>query len=852
MGSQLCRQYATMHKKACRSVSAIGFLERCDDKFTLGLHLIYARAGGRYMGSGVNNRYALDRRPLWLIVGGLLSIVLSVVGPAVANAQFACSTNGNTETCSNSGVSGSFALATAVQNATIINHGTVNGSLDDFASAGGNTSVINAGTVSQFVQVSTNGGGSASANNSGTIGQFLQVFTNNGGNASATNSGTIAQSLQVLTQTGGTASATNSGTVGQFMQAFTNGGGNATGINSGVVGQYLQVYTNAGGNASATNSGAIGQYLQAFTGPGGGNASAANSGSVGSFMQAFANGAGNATAINSGSVRLFLQAFTNGGGSASGINYGSVGQAFQVGTTAGGDASATNSGSVGQAFQVNTNAGGNASATNLGTVGQALQVLASSGGNASAKNSGSVFGGVQLSAFGGGSSSLTNSGLISSMSGGPAIQFLGGPDTLTNMLGARVIGAIDLVGIHDTVNFVGGGNWLYTFNTLAGATINTNGAPFVVSGSTVAVLDQTAFALADRSLMFFTGGVSQMLRDRLYATTPVGGGSAVMSFAAPDGSGVAEQAQTAFNGVPSVAMAYASDPHPILGKSSTAVPYYDTTVWASGFGGQRDQNQMGQVLQAIDTAYGAAVGIDRVFASNVRLGGFLGGGAGRQAVESNIQTINTTYFYGGMYGQFDKGAQFVDFALWGGGLNNGTTRSIANNAAPTGLESATANYGGWFVSPELIYGVHIPMGRVVWTPRATFRYVGGMLDGYSEAGSSQNLTVGSRAINDIEERLEIEVSDVRPVSFGGTVKAALSAGVLGLERLGNPNINTVLLGQNLSFVTPGAENAFGPIAGATIQYFPTGYMSVYINAEGTVMTDKSKSGALTGGARVVF
>jgi hypothetical protein len=409
-------------------------------------------------------------------------------------------------------------------------------------------------------------------------------------------------------------------------------------------------------------------------------------------MQAFTNGGGNATAINSGSVRLFLQAFTNGGGNASGINYGSIGQAFQVGTAAGGDANATNYGSVGQAFQVDTNAGGNASATNLGTVGQALQVLANSGGNASVKNSGSVLGGVQLSAFGGGSSSLTNSGFISNTSGGAAIRFLGGPDTLTNVFGSRVIGAIDLVGVRDTVSSVGGGNWVYTFNTLAGATINTNGAPFAVSGSTVAVLDQTAFALADRSLMFFTGGVSQMLRDRLYTATPVGGGSAAMSFAAPDGSGVAQQAQTAFNGIPSVAMAYASDPRPILGKSWTAVPFYDTTVWASGFGGQRDQNATGQVLEAIDNAYGAAIGIDRAFASNVRLGAFLGGGAGRQAVESNIQTINTTYFYGGMYGQVDKGMQFLDFALWGGGMSNDTTRGVANNAAPTGFESATANY----------------------------------------------------------------------------------------------------------------------------------------------------------------
>ena len=150
---------------------------------------------------------------------------------------------------------------------------------------------------------------------------------------------------------------------------------------------------------------------------------------------------------------------------------------------------------------------------------------------------------------------------------------------------------------------------------------------------------------------------------------------------------------------------------------------------------------------------------------------------------------------------------------------------------------------------QLIYGMHIPIGHVVWTPRATVRYVGGLLDGYSETGSAQDLTVGRRAINDIEERLEIELSEVKQVSFGGTVKATVTGGVIGLERLGNPNINTVLLGQNLSFfVTPGANTAVGPVIGAGLQYRPTSSVSLYVNAEGTVMSDKSKSGAVTSAA----
>ena len=124
-------------------------------------------------------------------------------------------------------------------------------------------------------------------------------------------------------------------------------------------------------------------------------------------------------------------------------------------------------------------------------------------------------------------------------------------------------------------------------------------------------------------------------------------------------------------------------------------------------------------------------------------------------------------------------AQFLDFALYGGGMSNSSTRTVANNLAPDGLESATASYGGWFVSPELIYGLRIPMMDFVMTPRASVRYVGGVLDGYTEAGSAQDLTVSSRSIDDVEERLEIELSRVAPVTFGGTLKTTVNFGMIG-------------------------------------------------------------------------
>jgi hypothetical protein len=75
---------------------------------------------------------------------------------------------------------------------------------------------------------------------------------------------------------------------------------------------------------------------------------------------------------------------------------------------------------------------------------------------------------------------------------------------------------------------------------------------------------------------------------------------------------------------------------------------------------------------------------------------------------------------------------------------------------------------------------------------------------------------------------------------------------MGLERLGNPTIDTVLLGQNLSFVTPGQASAVSAVLGMRMEYHARLNVSLFLAGEGTAMSDKSDSFAATGGARVSF
>ena len=62
----------------------------------------------------------------------------------------------------------------------------------------------------------------------------------------------------------------------------------------------------------------------------------------------------------------------------------------------------------------------------------------------------------------------------------------------------------------------------------------------------------------------------------------------------------------------------------------------------------------------------------------------------------------------------------------------------------------------------------------------------------------------------------------------------------------------MLLGQNLAFVTPGLNDAVGGVVGAGLHYRPASNVSLFVSAEGTIMSDKSAAGVAKAGARVAF
>jgi hypothetical protein len=522
-----------------------------------------------------------------------------------------------------------------------------------------------------------------------------------------------------------------------------------------------------------------------------------------------------------------------------------------------GDANVSNSGKISASGADSAGiVAGNIQVTNTGIIsasGKGSVGIFAVGANANVVNSGTISGETGIKVVDGAGttgSTLVNSGSIIG-TGGTAIDYSESVhDSLTFLPGSRIVGAI-LLGAGDTVNVRTGRGissiLTFTPNPNGASSISASGTqPIVVGGSSVAALDPTAFGLADRSLMNVTGGISALVQNRFGGMAPVGSGAGVSSFAP-----AADKATEAFNGIPSLAIAYA--PETPAFKAPPFAGAGITTVWTGAFGGVRHQSADGAMLGATDSAIGAALGVDRQIAPDLKLGGFIGGGAGRLSVDLNSQSVDTGYIFGGAYGRYDWASQFADFMLYGGRTSSNSSRTVANNLAAGGLETATARYDGFFISPDLAYGWRLPVGSgYVLTPTARLRYVAGLFDGFSETGSAQNLSVGSRTIQDFEQRFELDLTRTMTVGASDTLKAGLHVGAIGLERVGDTTVNTVLLGQNLAFVTPGRADAFGGLAGTSFDFASHAHISVFGALEGIWMNDRSTTVTAKAGLRGAF
>jgi hypothetical protein len=447
-------------------------------------------------------------------------------------------------------------------------------------------------------------------------------------------------------------------------------------------------------------------------------------------------------------------------------------------------------------------------------------------------------------------SSVTNSGTIIGPSA--AIRFnddgVARPDTLTVLPGARFGGLVDFGGGADTVNFAPGSWVLNTANFNAGlSTINTGGNAFLVTPNQIVVADLSGFGAMNRAVMDITGWISSVLPDSpVFAPAPGGGSSA---FAAIDRT--ASPIDDAFASFPADAMGYLPKkaPKAPIFKAGTVAYSDGSSVWAKAFGGRREQDTKGAFFGSVTTGYGGALGYERRITPDLSLGGFVGASANKTDLKLNAGGSDTNAAFAGLYGRRTFGASFLDLSLIGGRLDNISTRNINGGLA---MEAAHASYGGWFINPALMLGHRFALaGDLTLTPAFKARYVAVQFDGYTENGSTANLTVGSRNLRALEERGELTLAGTRYLSNSNRITWRATAGVLGQQRSGDATVAIAFLGQNVVAATPDRANVTGVFGGAGLDW-QFGQTVLFAAAELTSTNDSTKTFSAKGGGRVTW
>jgi len=386
---------------------------------------------------------------------------------------------------------------------------------------------------------------------------------------------------------------------------------------------------------------------------------------------------------------------------------------------------------------------------------------------------------------------INNSAVITGTDG-VAINFQGeGNDTLNILPGSVINGTIDFGNGNandvDTLNVGPGVNAVFTFADAGGlgqgdtdllsAPENITGNVALINGGTQAVaVDSTGFAAAGAAVGGLTTGIFSSIENSIGAAQ----GSAPLTGGITPAGGNTK--------------AYGSN----------------RRLWVSGFGGKQKVDGSSNQAGIKGNFGGVITGVETSLDARNSYGVFGGFARNRIDLEFNAGDVETDSVFGGAYWKMDYGAFQVQLAFVAGSADQDTTRNV-------GGTTARGEADGWFFSPSLtlaapIEGLSFPLivsGRV--------SYAGLFLDGYTETGVVNPLTVGDRDVSVFSTRAQLTLPQVIANKDGSTTQIDWRAGVDAQFDAGSDNVSLTVGGTPLSF-SADLDNAVAGFIGSTVTY----------------------------------
>ncbi len=274
-----------------------------------------------------------------------------------------------------------------------------------------------------------------------------------------------------------------------------------------------------------------------------------------------------------------------------------------------------------------------------------------------------------------------------------------------------------------------------------------------------------------------------------------------------------------------------------------AVDPNGTLFWMRAFGGVSHDDYS-------DTSarhFGLAFGADHIF-DTTRVGVMGGVGKLRNQSGDDTATASGDTVFGGVYLRQPLSDFTLDASVIAGGIFADTTREV--NA---GTETASGDYNGWFVSPEVALSrAYALSGGWTLTPRGSVRYTYGSFEGYTETGSTMNLSYDDRSTQAVEGAFELKLSKAHRLESGKVATLSVSAAALDTYNLGDADLNASLSGTDLTVSTMGDRNQFGGRFGLGAELKLDASATLFGGVAATGYTDDSWSVTGNAGLKVQF